>query len=73
MILTKTKINHHKLSVVLTKVRLFRCYKTHVDRTWYQKERSRKEEEEHKNKEEHKKYNFRFNIITIKEEKNNLH
>jgi len=38
--------------VALAKARLFRCYKTHVDCTWYQKERSRKEEEEHKNKEE---------------------
>ena len=35
--------------------------------------RSQKEEEEHKYKEEHKKCNFRINVVTIKEEKNNLH
>jgi len=53
MIQTETKIHRHELSVALAKARLFRRYKTHVDCTWYQKERSRKEEEQ-KNKEEHK-------------------
>ena len=56
MIQSETKIHRHELSVALAKARLFRCYKTHVDCTWYQKKRSRKEEEEHKNKKEHKKY-----------------
>ena len=54
MIQTETKIHHHELSVALAKVRLFRYYKTHMDCTWYQKKRSRKEEEEHKNKEKYK-------------------
>ena len=73
MIQSETKIHRHELSVAFAKVRLFRCYKTHIDCAWYQKERSRKEEEEHKNKEEHKKYNYGFNVVTIREEKNNLH
>ena len=54
MIQTETKIHRHGLSVALAKARFFRCHKTHVDCTWCQKKRSRKEEEEYKNKEEHK-------------------
>jgi len=72
MIQTKTKIHRHELSVALAKVRLFRCYKTHLDSNLYQKKRSRKKEE-HKNKEKPKKCNYKFNVVTIREKKNNLH
>ena len=51
MIQTETKIYRHELTVVLAKAKLFRCNETHLDRNWYQKRRSRKEEEEYKNKE----------------------
>ena len=47
----RLKIHRHELPVTLAKVRLFRCYKTHLDSNWYQKKKSRKEEEEHKKKE----------------------
>ena len=52
MIETETKIHRLELSVALAKARLFRCFKTHLDRNWYQKKKSREEEEEeeHKNK-----------------------
>ena len=73
MIQIETQIHCHELSVALAKARLFLCYKTRLDSNWYQKKRSRKEEGEHKSKEELKKCNFRFNVVIIKEENNNLH
>ena len=69
----RLKIHRHELSVALAKARLLRFYKTHLDSNWYQKKKSRKEEEEHKKQRRTYKCNYRFNLVTIREKKNNLH
>jgi len=63
----RLKIYRHELSVALTKASLFGCYKTHLDSNWYQKKK--------KNKKQRRTYkcNYWFNLVIIREKKNNLH